>query len=187
MRWSRELDGTARSVAAAPPVVSPDREREGALSDLFESEYRLLVAAARFIVDDQETAEDVVMEAFVSLHRRWRHLREPHEARRYLRSCVLNGARSQLRRRRVRRLHEADSTRDLLTSVDPGAAGGDRMALLDALRALPTRQREVLVLRFYLGMVEAEVADQLGISVGSVKQHSSRGLAALQRAVEGAG
>jgi RNA polymerase sigma factor (sigma-70 family) len=61
------------------------------------------------------------------------------------------------------------------------------MALLDALRALPTRQREVLVLRFYLGMVEAEVADQLGISVGSVKQHSSRGLAALQRAVEGAG
>ena len=65
-----------------------------------------LVRTARLLVDDMATAEDVVMDAFTSLHRRWETLRDPSDAHRYLRSCVLNGARSQLRRRRVRRLHD---------------------------------------------------------------------------------
>ncbi len=185
MGSSRERGATAWAMTAGMSrSAGSEQEREDVLAVLFDSDYARLVAAARFIVDDRETAEDVVMEAFVSLHRRWRHLREPGEARRYLRSCVLNGARSQLRRRRVRRLMEAGSTGDVRSQVDP-SSGADRVALLDGLRALSARQREVLVLRFYLGMVEAEVAAQLGISVGSVKQHSSRGLAALQQAVEG--
>jgi RNA polymerase sigma-70 factor (sigma-E family) len=185
MGRSRELGAMVDGLTTARPRTDrADLEGVDAVAVLFESDYALLVAAARFIVDDRETAEDVVMEAFVSLHRRWRHLREPSEARRYLRSCVLNGARSQLRRRRVRRLLEAGSSRDVHSPVDSAASGVDRVALLDGLRALSTRQREVLVLRFYLGLLETEVAAQLGISVGSVKQHSSRGLAALQRTVE---
>jgi RNA polymerase sigma-70 factor (sigma-E family) len=183
---SQELGATVDGLATARPRIGrADQEREDALAVLFESDYALLVAAARFIVDDRETAEDVVMEAFVSVHRRWRHLREPSEARRYLRSCVLNGARSQLRRRRVRRLLDAGSSRDVHSPADSAGPGVDRVALIDGLRALSSRQREVLVLRFYLGLLESEVAAQLGISVGSVKQHSSRGLAALQQAVEG--
>jgi DNA-directed RNA polymerase specialized sigma24 family protein len=69
---------------------------------LFEEHYASLVRMARLLVDDRETAEDVVMDAFASLYRRWIAIRDPAEAHRYVRSCVLNGARSQLRRRRLK-------------------------------------------------------------------------------------
>lgn len=67
---------------------------------------------------------------------------------------------------------------------DVATAGAEHITLVEALRVLPSRQREVLVLRYYLGMQEAEVAGQLGIATGSVKQHSSRGLAALAHVLE---
>jgi RNA polymerase sigma factor (sigma-70 family) len=103
----------------------------------------------------------------------------------YLRSVVLNGARSHLRKQQVRR-------RWLRNAPPPGHhPGADAPALLDAethtmleaLRRLPARQREVLALRFYLEMSEVEIADALGISPGSVKTHAHRGLAALARHV----
>ncbi|HEU5143858.1 MAG TPA: sigma-70 family RNA polymerase sigma factor [Dermatophilaceae bacterium] len=154
------------------------------MTALFDLHYVELVATARLLVDDRETAEDVVMEAFTALHRRWQLLREPGEAHRYLRSCVLNGARSQLRRRKVRRLHEGRQREEPASPQDVAVAGTDHEALSRLMRALPTRQREVLVLRFYLDLSEAEVAEVLGIGKGSVKQHSARGLAALARALE---
>ncbi len=183
--------GGSRQVGLTSGVDTPrsaptDRvDGEDALAVLFDSDYRTLVAAARFIVDDRETAEDVVMEAFVGLHRRWSGLRDRGEAHRYLRSSVLNGARSQLRRRRVRRLNEARSTEEPVGAGDVAARGADHVTLVTGLRHLADRQREVLVMRFFLGMTEAEVADELGISVGSVKQHSARGLAALADVLEG--
>ena len=97
---------------------------------------------------------------------------------------MLNGARSQLRRRRVRRLVEAPP-RDVAASLDVAAAGADHVVLVRVLADLSPRQREVLVMRFFLGMHESEVATELGITPGSVKQHSARGLAALERALEG--
>jgi RNA polymerase sigma-70 factor (sigma-E family) len=151
---------------------------------LFDLYYAQLVAAARLLLDDRETAEDVVMEAFTSLHRRWQTLRDPADAHRYLRSSVLNGARSQLRRRRVRRLHEGEPASEVPSREDVASAGSNRAALMGLMRALPARQRQVLVMRFYLDMSEAEVAEQLGIGTGSVKQHSARGLGALARALE---
>ena len=93
------------------------RDRTSAVTALFEEHYASLVRMARLLVDDRETAEDVVMDAFTSLYRRWTAVRDPAEADRYLRSCVLNGARSQLRRRRLRRRHESGS---------PRAGGGPR-------------------------------------------------------------
>ncbi len=165
------------------PPQGPDA-RDEALATLFDAHYARLVAAARFIVDDRESAEDVVMEAFVGLHRRWHHLRKGGEPAAYLRSSVLNGARSQLRRRRVRRLVEAPA-RDVAAADDVASAGADHVVLVRVLADLPPRQREVLVMRFFLGMHEAEVATELGITLGSVKQHSARGLAALGRSLEG--
>ena len=96
-------------------------DRTAAVTELFQMHYPQLVRLARFLVDDAETAEDVVMDAFVALHRRWSAIRDPHDAYRYVRSCVVNGARSQLRRRRVVRLHQA------VTAVPPsGPAGRSR-------------------------------------------------------------
>jgi DNA-directed RNA polymerase specialized sigma24 family protein len=85
------------------------RDRTSAVTALFEEHYASLVRMARLLVDDRETAEDVVMDACTSLYQRWTAVRDPAEAHRYVRSCVLNGARSQLRRRRLRRRHESGS------------------------------------------------------------------------------
>lgn len=161
-----------------------DDGARASVAALFDLHYVELVATARFLVDDRETAEDVVMEAFLSLHRHWSSLRNPNDAHRYLRSSVLNGSRSQLRRRMVRRRHEGAGAEDLASLEDVAAHGADHTTFVEALRGLPTRQREVLVLRYYLGMQEHEVAQQLGIGTGSVKQHSSRGLAALAHLLE---
>lgn len=161
--------------------------RRESITALFGLYYVRLVGTARFLVDDVETAEDIVMDAFLSLHRHWSTLRDPNRAHAYLRSCVVNGARSQLRSRRVRRLRESGQSAqsaELATAEDVAASGADHTSLVGVLRTLPARQREVLVLRFYLGMSELEVAENLGISVGAVKQHSSRGLAALARVLE---
>ncbi len=171
------------STAAATVELSADRTE--AVTELFQVHYPQLVRLARFLVDDPETAEDVVMDAFVALHRRWSAIRDPHDAYRYVRSCVLNGARSQLRRRRVVRLHQAvtavlrpgrQSTPTWRRPARP--ANGDGVA---AHPAEPARQ--VLVLRYFANLSESEIADALGISPGSVKTHAARGMSAMAHAL----
>jgi RNA polymerase sigma-70 factor (sigma-E family) len=184
MDLARRTASAAEPGAATRQDATTHADRRTAVTALFDLHYVELVAMARLLVDDRETAEDVVMEAFTALHRRWPVLRDPGEAHRYLRSCVLNGARSQLRRRRVRRLHEGRQLREPVSPDDVARTGTDHEALTRSMRGLPTRQREVLVLRFYLDLSEDEVAEALGIGKGSVKQHSARGLAALARALE---
>ncbi len=112
-------------------------------------------------------------------------LPEPGKEAAYLRSMVMNGARSRMRRRMVRR-RLAPEAPPPIESAESGAM--DRLrsdALIDAVRALPRRQSEVLTLRYYLDLSEAEIAEVLGISRGSVKTHASRGLAALERTLGG--
>jgi RNA polymerase sigma-70 factor (sigma-E family) len=166
------------------PNVLP-RDRTSAVTALFEAHYASLVRMARLLVDDRETAEDVVMDAFASLYRRWTAVRDPDEAHRYVRSCVLNGARSQLRRRRLRRRHESGSPQQEATRVGLDTDEADRCTVTQLLRTLPYRQRQVLVLRYFVDMTEAQIAYELGVSPGSVKTHASRGLAALARALDG--
>ncbi len=180
-----ELRGSATGTDAA----DPDTDRDAAIVGYFATYYDRLVRTAMLLVDDKETAEDVVMDAFVGLRLRWRGLRDPEESFRYLRSSVLNGARSKLRRRRVQRLVD----RPQRPGTDPSAeavalARHDDRTLAAAVRRLPRRQREVIVLRYYLDLSEAEIADTLGISPGSVKSHASRAvhaLAATQSVVPG--
>jgi RNA polymerase sigma-70 factor (sigma-E family) len=168
--------------------VSPKalpRDRAGAVTALFEEHYIGLVRMARLLVDDRETAEDVVMDAFTSLYRRWTAIRDPAEAYRYVRSSVLNGSRSQLRRRRLRRRHESGSPQKEATHDGLDTNEADRSTVTQLLRTLPYRQRQVLVLRYFVDMTEAQIAYELGVSPGSVKTHASRGLAALARALDG--
>jgi RNA polymerase sigma-70 factor (sigma-E family) len=155
------------------------------LDQLYREHYRLLVRLASLLVDDVAVCEELVQDAFVAVMRRPRAWEDQDRAPAYLRSAVLNGARSHLRKQQVRR-------RWLRSVPPPGHhPAADASSLLDAetdtmlaaLRLLPARQREVLALRFYLEQSEVEIADALGISPGSVKTHAHRGLAALARLV----
>ncbi|MFD1948526.1 SigE family RNA polymerase sigma factor [Nocardioides aestuarii] len=159
-------------------------DADEALEQLYAAHWRSLVRLAVLLVRDQGLAEDVVQDAFVAVHSRWRRLQDPDRALAYLRQAVVNGARSVLRHRSVVARHaQREAARpgpDAPGSDEPLLAGEQARTVLDALTALPRRQREVLALRHYAGLSEAEIADALGISRGSVKSHASRGAAALR-------
>ncbi len=164
------------------PSESTRQDRDAAVSELFHAHHRRLVGLAFLLVDDVATAEDVVQEAFATLYRRWRLMRDPHAALAYLNSSVVNGSRSLLRRRRTVRtkLPRLTARFEVAASAEQDAVRHDESdRLWHAVAALPERQRQVLVLRYYLNQSEAEIASTLGVSRGSVKQHASRGLAAL--------
>jgi RNA polymerase sigma-70 factor (sigma-E family) len=157
-----------------------------ALTHLFGAHYRPLVRLAVLLLGDQGAAEEVVQDAYVRTHQHWRRIREPDQALSYLRTCVLNGARSALRRRGVaRRYLDAAGPLPHAPSAESGALGAlEHQAVLAALRRLPTRQREALMLRYYVELSEAEIAEVMGISRGAVKSHTARGVAALRHSLE---
>jgi RNA polymerase sigma-70 factor (sigma-E family) len=148
---------------------------------LFEEHYASLVRLARLLVDDHGSGEEVVQDAFVRMYRRWSRIDDPV---RYLRTAVVNGARSRLRHRAVVRRYVAPTTRPVAPVEDEVVVLSEHAAVANAVRALPRRQRECLVLRYYADLSEAEIATTLGISRGSVKSHASRGIAALGRLLE---
>ena len=147
-----------------------------------------LIRLAVVMLGDRPAAEDVVQDAFCGLYRRWDQLDDPHNALRYVRSSVLNGCRSVLRNRsrlRARPGGPQPGSQDTAESAESVAlVGEEHRAVLAALRRLPDRQREALVLRFYLELSEAEIAQSMGISQGTVKSTVSRALAALGRLLE---
>lgn len=149
-----------------------------ALEQLYAAHWRGLVRLSVLLVRDQGVAEEVTQDAFVAVHARWSRLRDPDKALAYLRQAVVNRSRSAPRHRAVVQRHAA--TLRPIDAADPSPASDRRAAVLDAMRALPDRQREVLALRYYLDLSEAQIADTLGISRGAVKSHASRGAAALR-------
>jgi RNA polymerase sigma-70 factor (sigma-E family) len=155
-------------------------DADTAVEQLYAAHWRQLVRLSVLLVRDQAVAEEVVQDSFVALHGRWSRLAEPEKALAYLRQTVVNKSRSVLRRRgrETAYLHTLPPAEN--TDVEHPAEGHERrLVVLDALRRLPTRQREVVALRYYLDLSEADIAATLGISRGAVKSHSSRGLAAL--------
>jgi RNA polymerase sigma-70 factor (sigma-E family) len=150
------------------------------VSELFRAHHLELVRLAVVMVGDLATAEDVVQDCFERLHRRWHVIREPGRALAYARSAVLNGCRSVHRRSAVSRKYEPGLAMPADATVsDAAAATADRGQLAAALRRLPRRQHEVLVLRYYADLSVAEIAQTLGISPSNVRACVSRGLAAL--------
>jgi RNA polymerase sigma-70 factor (sigma-E family) len=169
-----------------PPGVPGWRDDAGTeVTALYQAHGVGLIRLAVVVLGDRPAAEDVVQEAFCGLYRRWDHLDDPQNALRYVRSSVLNGCRSVLRnqsRRRSRPGEPQPGGPDTAESAESAAlAGEEHRAVLTALRRLPDRQREALVLRFYLELTEAEIAQSMGISPGTVKSTVSRALAALGR------
>jgi RNA polymerase sigma-70 factor (sigma-E family) len=163
-------------------TARPAWTADEALEQLYAAHWRQLVRLSVLLVRDTATAEEVVQDAFVAVHARWGRLREPDLALAYLRQSVVNRSRSALRHRSVVARHlAAASAPDDVPGADDATLDRDRRTtVLGAVRALPQRQREVLALRYYLDLSEAEIADALGISRGAVKSHASRGAAALR-------
>lgn len=158
-------------------------DADAAVTALYRAHYRSLVRLAVLLVDDVGTAEEVVQDAYVRMHGSWRRLRDPQAAVGYLRTTVLNLARSRLRHRQVVRRHAPAAGPDMPSAEYGALARLEHERLVAALRTLPGRQRECLVLRYYGDLSEAQIAAAMGISTGAVKSHASRGMAALRAAL----
>ncbi len=161
-------------------------DADTAVDELYAAHYHRLVRLSVLLVRDVGTAEEVVQDSFVAMHGRWRKLREPDNGLAYLRQTVVNRSRSVLRHRGVRERYTPPVVSDQRGVDEDALAEERRRQVLAALRELPGRQREVLALRYYLDLSEAEIAETLGISRGAVKSHASRGAAALRHLLEDA-
>jgi RNA polymerase sigma-70 factor (sigma-E family) len=154
------------------------------VTELYSAYYRSLVRLAAMLVRDVPTAEEVVQDAFVAMHGGWQRLRDTEKALAYLRQAVVNRSRSVLRHRAVIDKNVQKAPPDMPSAEHGALALLERSAVVAALRGLPERQREAIVLRYYLDLSEAEIADAMRISKGAVKSHTARGMAALRAALE---
>jgi RNA polymerase sigma-70 factor (sigma-E family) len=160
----------------------PARHAGEAIDDLYRAHAVALVRFALILVGDKTTAEDVVQDAFLGLYRHWDGIRDEGSVPGYLRTSVLNGSRSVLRRRARRFLVQHDPP---VWSAEAAAMDReDRREVMFAIARLPRRQREVLALRYYADLGDQEIAQILQVSRGTVSSTVSRALAALSRALK---
>ena len=154
------------------------------LVELYRTHYRSLVRLAALLLDDVGTSEEVVQDAYIRMHGAWGRIKDPEKALPYLRTTVVNLSRSRMRHRQVAEKHAPRPMPDAPSAEYGAITLAERDAVVAGLRALPAKQREALVLRFYGDLSEAEIAAAMGVSQGAVKSHLHRGKAALGRALE---
>jgi len=171
---------------ASPVPTSPTGAwgADEAVTNLYAAHYRSLVRLAALLLRDTGAAEDVVQDSFVAMHGAWRRLSDPDRALAYLRQSVVNRSRSALRHRTVVARHAPSPAPDAASAEHGAMVALEHAEVLAALRLLPQRQREVLVLRYYSDLSEADIGDAIGVSRGAVKSHASRGMAALRTTLE---
>ncbi|MGI5165611.1 RNA polymerase sigma factor [Spirillospora sp. CA-253888] len=157
-------------------------DASSAVTELYRGHALGMMRLALVMVGDKPTAEDVVQEAFAGLYRRWPTLRDRDKALTYVRSAVLNGCRHAVRRRR--RPFRAHHAPPVWSAEAAALAGEEQREVLAAMHRLPARQREALVLRYFAELSEEEIAEAMGVSRGTVKSTTSRGIAALGRMLE---
>jgi len=198
--WHMDTDAapapSPRGVPGGRGTVIGMADAAGAVTALYQAHAVGMIRLALIMVGDRGAAEDVVQEAFFGLYQGWGRLTDSDRALAYVRSSVLNGCRNVLRQRsrNERRERAAVSGGGPTGFGQPGSAvesaeaaaliGEEHRQVLDAIRALPSRQREALVLRFYLDMSEDEAARALGVSKGTVKSATSRAVAAVGRLLQ---
>ena len=153
--------------AAVEHDSSTDQDAGHAVAALYRLHYPALVRLAALLVPDLATAEDIVQDAFAAVHGRWHVLPDADAALAYLRWSVVHQSRS------VSLPESAEGT------GEPGSA------VVSALRALSARQREVVVLRYFADLPEAEIASATGMSVAAVRDHAARAMSSLQASLEG--
>jgi RNA polymerase sigma-70 factor (sigma-E family) len=154
------------------------------LTETYQTHYSSLLRLAALLLDDLSSCEDVVQEAFIRVHTARARVREPEKLLAYLRQTVVNLSRSTLRRRLIGLKLLPKPMPDAASAEEGAYDALERDALILALRGLQRRQREVLVLRYFADLTEAQVAAALGVSIGSVKAYGSRGIEALRARME---
>lgn len=175
-----------RSLPLPPVVVRETSWVDALVVQLFAEQGDSLVRLARFFVDDRTAAEDLVQEAFIRFARAAHRIRSADAAPAYLRSIVLNLARDHNRRGMVSLRHHLPEPDPVASAEDELVDAEGRREVLDALRSLPTRQRDAVVLRYWGELGIDEIAATMGVSRNSVKTHLKRGLAALETTLGGA-
>lgn len=192
-RWRLLVAALLASISKAEPAVEGHSHESSVKAidtdfvvRLFAREGPSLVRLARLFTDDRDSAEDIVQEAFIRMQRNAHRIDEVDKAAAYLRSIVLNLSRDHNRRGLMSLRHRMSERRPVTVDrsvEDMIVDTEERREVVEALRDLPLRQRDCLVLRYYFEMTEREVAAALGISQSSVKTHCRRGLAALEKRV----
>jgi len=189
--WLREQTGGTAAGPVKPGALpaAPSTERaqwsaDLAVIELYSMHYPALVRLAAMLVRDKPTAEEVVQDAFIAMHDAWDRLRDTEKALAYMRQTVVNRSRSVLRHRLVVEKNLQKPPPDMPSAEAGALTLLERSAVVAALRDLPERQREAIVLRYYADLSEAEIAAAMHISRGAVKSHTSRGMAALRAALE---
>jgi RNA polymerase sigma-70 factor (sigma-E family) len=170
----RAADPVSADLAAADPAA--------AVTALYREHALGLTRLALVLTRDAQAAEDIVQDAFCGLHRRWSHVRDSGKALAYVRAAVVNGCRSEFRRRRAVRVLPPEVP--AWSAESAALASEERREVLVALTRLPARQREALVLRYYLDLSELETASAMQVSRGTAKSAAARGLAALRRMLQ---
>jgi RNA polymerase sigma-70 factor (sigma-E family) len=196
----RPIDVTTEAHAAGPALpemIAPEAftsqahqggaawDASEVVTEIYMAHYNQLVRLAVMLVHDVQTAEEVVQDAFEAMHLAWRRLRDSEKALSYLRQATVNKSRSVLRHRKVVELHAPKPAPDEQSAEHAALTLLERSAVTSALRALPERQREAIVLRYYGDFSEADIAKAMGISKGAVKSHTARAIAALKSTLEG--
>ena len=171
-------------VDASLESVSGEWDAARAVTEIYTTHYRSLVRLAVLLVRDVATAEEVVQDSFIAMHGAWRRLRDTEKALSYMRQAVVNRSRSVLRHRMVVDKNAPKPAPDMPSAEQGALSLLERSAVIAALRTLPLRQREALVLKFYADLSEAQIATAMGISRGAVKSHTARGVAALRVVLE---
>jgi RNA polymerase sigma-70 factor (sigma-E family) len=189
--WTRYVRNDAQTelpilmeVLDAIPVMGIDWDANRALTELYSTHYRSLVRLAALLIRDVATADEVVQDSFVAMHSGWKRLCDSDKALSYLRQSVVNRSRSVLRHRVVADRSAPEPPADMPNAEHGPIVLLERSAAMTALRALPPRQSEALVLRYYGDMSEAQIASVMGISRGSVKTHTASAMSALRSILE---
>ncbi len=150
------------------PHPRTDGDAGQAVAALYQMHYRSLVRLAALLVSDLSTAEDIVQDSFAAVHSMWHALPDTDAALCYLRQSVVRRSRSV--------------PRPQLAGIPlPGSA------VVSALRALPVRQREVLVLQYFADLPEAEIASATGMSAAAVRSHAAQAVSSLHAVLGPAG
>jgi len=188
-QWREPAGVSAHEVVAVSPGAQLDAPLGASdADDLVHGLYRehavTLVRMAKLLLRDRESAEDAVQDAFLGLYRALDRLTDHDDLTPYLRAAVINRCRSVLRTRRRAMLRPVQHEPEVSSPESAAMAAEERRAVLDAVSQLPRRAREVLVLRYYLGLTDEQVAATLSVSRGTVSSTASRAIAALGKTLK---
>ncbi|MFP5299508.1 MAG: SigE family RNA polymerase sigma factor [Actinomycetota bacterium] len=182
------MTGVAFAVAEGVRLLDrSEAERDAEFASLFDRHYAPMCRLAYVIIGDAQMAEELVMEAMLKTFTGWNRIRDMDRVDAYLRQAVVNMCRSKIRRKTIenrvnRVIHHRDETK--APDWDPERHETGRLVWA-AVRELPERQRACVVLRYFEDLPEAEIANALGCSVGTVKSQLSKARAKLERALAG--